>query len=82
VTEYRIITNPRYPIYDPYRSWFVRLLGLLRIVQRPRYVVMHGSELVMWCNPANVSSVTKLLDRQGFRYTVGPALQSVQGGKS
>ena len=75
--NYKILTSRNCPKYDPHLSRLAKLLGWLGLVPRPRFVIMHAHKQIMWCNPDSVPSLTRLLDRQGHKYTVQPALAAV-----
>lgn len=77
--DYRILTNPKYPVFDPYQPLWRKVLGWLRLIQRPRMVIVRNQ--TMYCHPAAVPAIKELLDKQGFTYSVSPMLASVEGKK-
>jgi hypothetical protein len=74
---YRILTSKKCPQYDPNVSRLAKILGWLRLIPRPRFAIMHPSKPIVWCNPSSAKAIATLLERQGFKYTIGPALSAV-----
>jgi hypothetical protein len=81
VPTYRILTNPKYPQFDPFLPWWRKLLGVLRIISRRRFVVQHPHHNTLVCHPKTVPIVKELLDRNHAKYTVSPLLSTVKDTK-
>ncbi len=79
--EYRILTNPKYPVFDPNIAWWHKLLGFLRVIPRPLFVVLHPTKPLACTHPANVEATKRFFAERGIHTTTGPLLVSLDGEK-